>query len=347
MKVGGDPTVRAMWKGPPLDRCCRVADSPTRGVTAAGACQADLPRWRSACLSCPQPIGCPAWGPPPPGPGPGGGHGLFLAWVDAAPPPLASGRGWAGGVPPAAPRRHRPRGLRARLARCQRRRHAPHVHARAPANRAPVPRQRLAGGAGRGRGAQLLAPRRAPAHVWLAAPAPAKRDGRVPVHHGHRHLRQRPHQRRHQSLPDGARHRRRVAPRVARVGRAARVAHAPALVGGVGAVHGARPLDDRHGHGRRRGCAHAAGADAVPGGRLFWRGRGARTRGHVRAHLPGHAAGRGERGGGGAVHARAAVCARRRVEGGRQAVRAVAARGGGPARRVAGRGTRQRVGVGA
>ena len=30
MKVGGDPTVRAMWKGPPLDRCCRVADSSGR-----------------------------------------------------------------------------------------------------------------------------------------------------------------------------------------------------------------------------------------------------------------------------------------------------------------------------
>lgn len=51
MKVGGDPTVRAMWKGPPLDRCCRVADSSGRD------CRWHPPRGRARQT-------CPAGGPP-------------------------------------------------------------------------------------------------------------------------------------------------------------------------------------------------------------------------------------------------------------------------------------------
>jgi hypothetical protein len=104
MKTGGDPNVTAEWKGPPSDRCCRVKDasgSNCRWYPSQPACEVDLRTWQTVCLSCatnPLPVGCPTWTPPPPPP-PGTGHGLFLAWVDAAPPPLAFDAGWAGGTP--------------------------------------------------------------------------------------------------------------------------------------------------------------------------------------------------------------------------------------------------------
>lgn len=103
IKTGGDPTIKTGWKGPPLDRCCRVKDtsgSNCRWFDSAAECKAALPN-RSLCLSCDTKrttLGCPTFADAPPPPGPPS-HGLFLAWVDVGEPLLASSAGWAGGTP--------------------------------------------------------------------------------------------------------------------------------------------------------------------------------------------------------------------------------------------------------
>lgn len=62
-------------------------------------CEADVPDWKDVCLSCAandQSIGCPAFDSTAQLLK---GHGLFLAWVDAKPPPIAFNSGFAGGTP--------------------------------------------------------------------------------------------------------------------------------------------------------------------------------------------------------------------------------------------------------
>ena len=105
IKTGGDPARRSGWKGPPLDRCCRMKDSSganCRWYHSLAECEAALPSWSSLCLSCAAkstPIGCPMWTDPKPPAPKAGGHGLFLVWLDAAPPPVSLNAGWAGGTP--------------------------------------------------------------------------------------------------------------------------------------------------------------------------------------------------------------------------------------------------------
>ena len=107
IKTGGDVSIRSGWKGPPTDRCCRAKDASggnCRWYSTEALCLADLAGWRTLCLSCSvdsNPVGCPMWADPPPPPPPpaAAGNGLFLAWTDAGPPPIALDPGFAGGTP--------------------------------------------------------------------------------------------------------------------------------------------------------------------------------------------------------------------------------------------------------
>lgn len=104
IKTGGNPSVKSGWKGPPIDRCCRVKDATGKNCfwyTNHAACQAALPKWRTTCLSCAAvntPLGCPIFSGPPSSEQLDG-HGLFLAWVDTTVPTIAKSAGWAGGTP--------------------------------------------------------------------------------------------------------------------------------------------------------------------------------------------------------------------------------------------------------